>query len=61
MGVFVEEVMLDLPRVVDAEPIGEFDLIECLLKHFMLGAFTPGARELVFVKNPELQWGLSLR
>ena len=26
MRVFLEEVMLDLPHVIDPEPIGEFDL-----------------------------------
>ena len=30
--IFLEEMVLDFPGVIDAEPVGEFDLIERLLK-----------------------------
>ena len=30
MGILLQEMVLDLPRVVDAYPVGEFDLFERL-------------------------------
>jgi hypothetical protein len=42
--VFLEEVVLDLPRVVDAEAIGELDLIERVLEQPELGALVPRPR-----------------
>ena len=45
--------MLDLPRVVDAEPVGELHLVEGLLEQLLLGVVAPGARELVLVEDPE--------
>jgi hypothetical protein len=35
VGVFIEEVVFDLPRIVDAEAVGEFDLIERFLKEVL--------------------------
>ena len=52
--IFLEEVVLDLPGVVDAEPVGEFDLVERLLKQPVLVALVPGPRQLVLVENAEL-------
>jgi len=49
VGVLLEEVVLDLPRVVDAEPVGQLDLAEGVLEELELAAFRPRARELVLV------------
>src|SRR6185437_10149693 len=54
MGIFLEEVMLDLPRIVDADAVGEFDLLQCLAIDAMLGIRVPGTRQLMFVENAEL-------
>jgi hypothetical protein len=45
--------VLDFPGVVDAELVGEFDLIERLLKQPVLVAFVPWPWKLVFVENAE--------
>jgi hypothetical protein len=42
--VLLEEVVLDLPCVVDAEPIGQLDLRERVLEEALLAAVLPGAR-----------------
>ena len=54
VAVLLEEVVLDLPDVVDPEPVGERALLERLLEHAVLGVGVPGARELVLVEDPEL-------
>ena len=51
--IFLEEVVLDLPRVVDAEPVGEFDLIERVLEQALLVAVVPRPRQLMFVEDAE--------
>ena len=51
--VLLEEVMLDFPRVIDAEPVGELDLRQRVLKQALLAVRLPGARQLVFVEDPE--------
>ena len=38
--------MLDLPQMVDAETIGEFDLIERVVEEFFFRTFQPGARQI---------------
>jgi hypothetical protein len=40
--VLLEEVVLDLPRVVDAEAVGELDLVERLLEEALLVASAQG-------------------
>ena len=45
--------MLDFPGVIDAELVGEFDLIERLLEQPVLVALVPRARQLVLVENAE--------
>jgi hypothetical protein len=45
--------VLDFPGVVDAEFIGEFDLIERLLKQPVLVAIVPRPRQLMLVENAE--------
>ena len=54
VAVLLEEVVLDHPHVVDAEPVGERALLECLLEHAVLGVGIPGARDLVLVEDAEL-------
>ncbi len=54
VGVLVEEVMLDFPRVVDAEPVGELDLFEGLVEEALLVAVAPRSRELMLIENSEL-------
>ena len=42
--VFLEEVVLDLPDVIDGEPVGELDLVERPLIKAQLAFFGPGLR-----------------
>ena len=53
MRVLFEEVVLDLPGMVDAQSVGQLDLIEGVLEQPVLGAVVPGAGELVLVEDPE--------
>ena len=46
--------VLDLPDVINAEPVGELDLVERLLVELQLGIFLPRLRQLVLVEKPEL-------
>src|SRR5579875_3155645 len=57
--VLFQEVMLDLPRVIEAEPIGELHLLERLLNQAKLAALVPRPRELMLVEDPELHAGWS--
>ena len=52
--VLLEEVMLDLPRVVDPEPVGELDLLEGVVDQALLVVGLPGPRQLVLVEDAEL-------
>ncbi len=52
--------MLDLPRVIDADAIGELDLIERLLINLVLVAVVPGTRDLMLVEDAELHRRLPL-
>ena len=47
--------MFDFPGVVDAESVGELDLIEGLLEKTVFAVLGPRAGELVFVEDAELQ------
>jgi len=42
--ILLEKVVLDLPGVVDAEPVGQLDLRERVLEETLLAAVVPGAR-----------------
>src|SRR5262249_13314965 len=53
MRVFFKKMVLDLPDVIDAEPVGELDLVESLLVKAQLGILAPGLRQLVLVKKSE--------
>jgi hypothetical protein len=52
VGIFLKEMVLDLPRVVDTDPVGEFDLFQRLTIDSVLSVNVPGSRNLVFVKMP---------
>ena len=52
--VLLEEVVLDLPHVLDAELVGELDLVERVLDQLLLAVLGPRARELVLVEDAEL-------
>ena len=52
--VLLEEVVLDLPHVVDAEGVGELDLLQRVLDQLLLAALLPRAGVLVLVEDPEL-------
>jgi hypothetical protein len=54
MGVHLEEVVLDLPREVEAQTVGQLDLVEGLLQQFVLALGVPRARQLVLEEDPEL-------
>jgi hypothetical protein len=58
VGVLLEEVMLDLPDVVDAETVGELDLGERILEQLVLAAAVPRTGKLVLVEESETH-GLS--
>src|SRR2546422_7992431 len=51
--VFLEEMVFDLPHVVDAETVGQLDLFERVLQQPVLVVHRPRARQLVFVEDPE--------
>ena len=54
MRVLLEEVVLDLPDVVEAEPVGELDLVERVAEQRVLAALAlPGPGVLVLVEDPE--------
>jgi len=52
MRILFEEVMLNFPHMIDAEFVGELDLVECILKQFQFGSFFPGAWQLMLVEFP---------
>ena len=54
MGIFLEEMVLDLPGVVVAQAVGEFDLLQGVLVEPVLVARLPGAGQLQLVKDAEL-------
>jgi len=51
--ILLEEVVLDLPDVVDPQTIGELDLVKRLLIKTQLGLLAPGLRQLVLVEQSE--------
>src|SRR4051794_4107649 len=51
--VLLEEVVLDLPRVVVAELVGELDLAERILQQLVLALRAPRARQLMLVEDAE--------
>src|SRR3546814_18340236 len=62
--ILLQEVMLHLPGIVVAEPVGELDLGERVLEELILATLLPRPRELMFVGDAELHgasasWPLS--
>ena len=57
MRVFLEKMVLDLPDVVDPQPIGELDLVERLVVKAQLAILAPGLRQLVLVEQAEFHRG----
>jgi hypothetical protein len=51
MGILLQEVVLDLPGVVVAEPVGQLDLGQRVLEQLVLAALRPG-RGLMLVEMP---------
>jgi len=49
--------VLDLPEVVEAEPVGELDLLQRVLQQAVLVVGRPRPRELVLVEDPESHGG----
>ena len=54
MRVFFQEVVLDLPRVVVAEAIGEFHLVERVLIELAFVVHAPWAWQLQLVEDAKL-------
>src|SRR5207302_1542922 len=54
VAVLLEEVVLDLPAVLDAELVGELALLERVLQQRVLGVLVPRTRQLVLVEQAEL-------
>ena len=57
--VLLEEVVLDQPHAVEAEAVGELDLLERLGEHAPVVAVVPRTRNLMLVEDPEFH-GASL-
>ena len=61
MRILLEKVVLDLPDVIDADPVGELHLLQRFLVEPPLGVIVPvgarGARQLVFVEDTEIHRG----
>jgi hypothetical protein len=51
--ILLEEMVLDLPDILDAEPVGELDLVERLLTQALLRILVPRLRQLVLIEEPE--------
>src|ERR1700730_8784485 len=58
--VLFQEVMLDLPGVVVAQPVGELDLGQRILQQLVLALGTPRPRELVLVEDAEFHGSVPL-
>jgi len=52
--VLLEEVMLDLPRVVVAQPVGQLDLGQRILQQLVLARRPPRPGQLMLVEDAEL-------
>ena len=53
MRVFLQEMVLDQPGMVVAQPVGELELGERVLVELVLAALLPGPRQLQLVENAE--------
>src|SRR5271166_4307633 len=57
MRILLEEVVFDLPGEIDADAVGELNLIERLAEQFQFVAVVPGTRQLVLVEDSEAHDG----
>jgi hypothetical protein len=57
VAVLLHEVVLDLPGVVVAEPVGQLDLVEGVVEEPVLGVDVPRPWQLVLVEDPEPHGG----
>jgi len=53
VGVLLEEVVLDLPGVLDAGALGDLDLLQRVAEQIVLAVGAPGAGQLVLEEDPE--------
>ena len=53
MRVFLEEVVLHLPGIVNAQAVRQLDLIQRVLEEAELGPWLSGAWQLVLIEDPE--------
>ena len=53
VGVFLQEVVLHLPREVDAEAVCHLDLLQSVIEELLFIALAPRPGQLVFVENAE--------
>jgi hypothetical protein len=51
-------VVLDLPRVVDAEAVRELDLVERVLEEALFAVRVPRPGQLMLVEDPEAHPGI---
>src|SRR5580698_2375791 len=54
VAVLLQEVVLHLPDDVEPEPVGQLDLLECVLQEPVLVVLRPRTGQLVFVEDAEL-------
>jgi hypothetical protein len=53
MTIFLEEMMLYLPDIIDSKSISELNFVETVLKHLELGSVIPRPRYLQLIKQSE--------
>src|SRR3984957_13227417 len=53
MGIFLKEMVLDLPGIIVTEPVSDFDLRQRVLIELPFVVHAPWARQLQFIKNAE--------
>ncbi len=49
--------MLDFPHMIDAQLVGQLDLIERILEKLEFGAFFPRTRQLMLVERSQFHGG----
>jgi hypothetical protein len=54
MRVLLEEMVLDDPCAIEAQPIGQFDLLHRFVELPLLVTLAPGPRHFVLEEQPEL-------
>ena len=54
VAVLLEEVVFDLPDVLEPQRVGQLDLFEGIVQQAMFGAVSPGSTHLMLVEDTEL-------